>query len=744
MRDDEKHKIVLGFGQVRQEIEVTLPSDEPRPYDLDTKFDLVGKSHPRSDALAKVTGRAKYTYDIQLPGLLVAGFVRSPHARARLNKLDLSAVEKAPGVMGVLPLGVKNVRYAGQPIAAVAAESMQQLEDALALAAADYEILPHAARVEMALAENAPQVHGNRPNFDWGKDSPNKEAVSKALSESAKVVEAVATTQVQVHCALETHGVVAKWDDKHLTVWASTQSTFGVRDQLAEALKGEFGTEASDVTVISEFMGGGFGAKFAAGDFGLAAARLAKKTGRPVKFMLTRRAEMIEAGNRPDSEQSMKLGVTKDGKIAAYQVDVRGTPGVGRRADASNPMIYDFPRELVARRQADIATNAGEQQAFRAPGHPQASFAMETVLDLAAEALGMDPLEFRKLNDSNPVRLAQYVEGAKRIGWDARKPNGSAKGRMRRGLGVAASIWHVLGGPRAEVECRIARDGSVQIRNGAQDIGTGTRTLMQIIAAEELGLPIDRVTSFIGHTDDPIGPGSGGSTTAPSIAPAARQAAFLAARELRDLAAKHFGGKIEEFVVRGGKVMHVTDTGKSLAFSDACRLIEAGQISTIGKRKRNFDTYRRGVAGLQFADVEVDCDFGLVRVKKIVAIQDAGIIINRAAAESQVNGGVIQGISYALFEERVMDRHLGHMINADMEMYKIAGPMDMPEIDCVLMDVSNGGNNTSTAGIGEPTMVPTAAAIAGAVHNALGVRVKSLPLTPDKVLAALALKEKGK
>jgi xanthine dehydrogenase YagR molybdenum-binding subunit len=286
----------------------------------------------------------------------------------------------------------------------------------------------------------------------------------------------------------------------------------------------------------------------------------------------------------------------------------------------------------------------------------------------------------------------------------------------------------------------------VEILNGAQDIGTGTRTLMAIVAAEELGLPVDRIAAFIGNTNDPVGPGSSGSTTAGSIAPAARQAAYLAGQELRGLAAKHLGCDVTDLLLRDGKVVHVKDEAKSLSFTDACRLIEGELITARGKRKSNYKDgiYRGGVAGVQFADVEVDCDFGIVRVKKMVAIQDGGLTINRLAAESQVFGGVIQGISYALFEERVMDRHLGHQVNADMEMFKIAGPMDMPEIEVVLWDVSNGGNNTSTAGTGEPTTVPTAAAIAGAVHNALGVRVKSLPLTPDKILAALATKEKGR
>jgi xanthine dehydrogenase YagR molybdenum-binding subunit len=253
-----------------------------------------------------------------------------------------------------------------------------------------------------------------------------------------------------------------------------------------------------------------------------------------------------------------------------------------------------------------------------------------------------------------------------------------------------------------------------------------------------LGLPIEKVRPFMGDTNDPVGPASGGSTTAPSIAPAARQAAYLAGRELKALVAKHLGVAAEKLLMRQGRIS--TAEGKGLSFEDACRLITSGEIRARGKRRSNFRTFRGGVAGCQFAEVEVDCDYGLVRVVRIVALQDAGIILNRLQAESQVNGGVIQGIAYALHEERIMDRQLGHQVNANLEFYKLPGMKDMPEIECVLYDVANGGNNTSVCGLGEPTCVPTASAIAGAIHNALGVRVYSLPMTPDKVLAALATK----
>lgn len=737
--EDRKVKLVLGFAGDRQEVELTIPDEEPTPWDLDTKFSVVGGKHARVDALAKVTGKAKYTHDINLPGMLFGGFARCPHAAAEIVSIDTADALLVPGVKAAIPMTQDRVRFAGQPVCALAATTRQALAAGIAKVNAKYTVLPHAARTDLALKDSAPVVHRNQQSNKSGTGAPrNGEAVAAALQQSAKVVRATATTQVQTHACFETHSTVAQWEGDKLTLWTSTQATFGVRSQVADALR----IPEANITVISDFMGGGFGSKFGAGYFTPIAARLAKECGAPVKIALNRREEHTDTGNRPDSIQEMALGVTTDGKLGPYSVTITGTPGIGRGAGARNPMIYDFPRDVRAVEQVEVATNAGPQAAMRAPGHPQGSFALETIMDLAAEAIGMDPLEFRTRNDSNSVRLAQYADGAKRIGWEQRRKNGSATGRFRRGLGVASATWGGLGGPQAEVDCKIFRDGSVQVRNGAQDIGTGTKTVLGVVVAEELGLPLEKIAVSMGNTSDPTGPASGGSTTAPSLAPAARQAAYLAGRELKQLAAKHLGVSADKLVMKAGRIS--TPGSQGMTFEEACRLIQSGEISARGKRRSNFRTFKDGVAGVQFAEVEVDCEYGLVRVVRIVALQDAGIIINRLQAENQVNGGVIQGLAYALMEERVMDRQLGHQMNADFEMYKVPGTKDMPEIECVLYDIANGGNNTSVCGIGEPTCIPTASAIAGAIHNAIGARVLSLPMTADKVLAALAAREKGR
>jgi xanthine dehydrogenase YagR molybdenum-binding subunit len=737
----EERKLKVGVrGGATKEIKVDVKDGQPVPWDLDTKFALVGTKVRRLDAVAKVTGAAKYTYDVKLPGMVYGKFVRAPHACATVVSVDVEAAKKVPGVVYATEWGSKNVKYPWQAVAVVAAENRRALEAGLRAVKVQYEVKPHAARLEQAIAEGAPLVNSNQKqnkNGDgFGPDDLKN--VEEAQGKAAKVVKGVARTQVQTHSALETKGVVVQWlDDGKAKVWASTQGTFSVRGDFARTFK----VKESDVQVVTQYMGGGFGAKFGLGTFGHAAGTIARELKRPCKFMLDRKEEHMVGGNRPDSVQDMTLGVAADGKLSGYKVEKYGTGGTGGGAGAQNPLIYDFGP--VAEASYSVATNAGAAAAFRAPGHPQGAFAAEAILDMAAEAIGMDPLELRKKNDDHPIRTFQYVEGAKLFGWDKRKKNGADAGPVKRGIGVASCVWFQLGGRGAACLCRIRKDGSVEIRNGAQDIGTGTRTILAMVAAEELGLPLDGVTPFLGDTNDPIGPGSGGSTTAPTIMPAARTAAFQAGRELRGLAAAKLGCAADDLVLRGGKVVHAKDAGKSMSFADACKLIEADAIESLGARAPNFANFESTTGGVHFAEVEVDTETGKVRVLRYLAMQDTGTVVNRSAAESQVNGAVIQGLSYALFEDRVLDRHRGVQLNADLEGYKIAGAKDMPAVRIELTDVNMGANNVGLAGLGEGPAVAPAAAIANAVHNALGVRVWQIPMTPDKVLAALATAKTG-
>jgi xanthine dehydrogenase YagR molybdenum-binding subunit len=346
-------------------------------------------------------------------------------------------------------------------------------------------------------------------------------------------------------------------------------------------------------------------------------------------------------------------------------------------------------------------------------------------------------LEFRLRNDSHPVRQVQWRVGAEKIGWEEnrRKEPGSDPGPVKRGVGCAAGFWFQKGGGRWRVDVQVARDGTVVVSNAAQDLGTGTRTVLAVMVAEELGIPPSRITVRLGDTDLPAGPGSGGSQTAPSLGPAAREAGLRARERLVELLAADWGVAAGEVALGDGVF---TGPGKRKAtFEQACGLIGADGVSVTGQRRDNYDGFDGNTAGCQFAQVAVDVETGVVRVERIVAVHDSGRIIDALTARSQVIGGVIQGVSYALYEERQLDQAMGDMVNPRLDTYRITGMRDCPRIEAVLTRLDSGFNNAGMMGLGEPVTVPTAGAVANAVANATGVRMTEIPLTPARVLAAL-------
>jgi xanthine dehydrogenase YagR molybdenum-binding subunit len=630
----------------------------------------------------------------------------------------------------------------------------------------EYELKPFVTDTAKAMRDDAPPVHEapvqqRRTEAD---DSPAARGqavrkgnqnilppgqpvgdVTKGFAEAEVIAEASFSTDVQTHCALETHGSVAKWDGDELTVWASTQGVFSVRDALSDAMK----IPRNKVHVITEYMGGGFGAKLGAGVDGVVCATLAKQAGAPVKLMLNRMEEQLCTGNRPSSIQNIKLGCKKDGTITALDLVSRGTGGIAGGSDVRRPYqnIYKIPNFKAD--VADVFTNAGPASAQRAPGHPAGVFGLDSMMDVMAEKLGMDPLEFRKKNDPSPVRQAEYEIGAREIGWARRNKvagGGPTVNAKKRGIGMATSVWYALGGGNSHVDIDVHQDGSVEVRQGVQDIGTGTRTLVAIIAAEELGLPLAAITVKIGHSTWGAAPGSGGSTTAPSISPAVRTAAYAAKNKMIELAASMFGVKDEQVECAGGKFSVKGDSSKSATWKQVAGRIPGSMISAAGDRARNWSSWLppNANAGCQFAEVEVDTETGQVKVIKVVAVHDAGRVVNKLTCESQVIGGVVQGIGYGLMEDRIMDRITGRMVNPDLEFYKIPGAEDMPtEIKAIMYEPFSGHSNTEVVGIGEPPKVPGAAAISNAVYNAIGARVHSTPITAKNVLAALSEKARG-
>jgi xanthine dehydrogenase YagR molybdenum-binding subunit len=719
----------FGFPGTEKKVDYTVPAGMPPPWDLSTQWKVVGKDHPRVDAVAKATGRAKYSYDIRFEDLIYAKLLRSPHAHARVKRVDLAKAKALEGVIFTESYEGNTVIFAGQHVAGVAAVSEQILDDALALIQVEYEILPCAVTIEDSLRQGAPEVIEGRKNVEEGRHRPADLEKVQAMHQRADVViEQEYRTQVQTHSCLETHGCVCKWEDGKLTVWASTQGTFSVRQGMARSL----GVPESSVTVITEHMGGGFGSKFGIDAWDAFCARAARAAGRPCRLMLDRREEHL-AGNRPDSIQKCRFSAMKDGTLMGAEVRSQGTAGIAAGgANVFNPGIYRF--QAAYSKQDVVLTHASHGRAFRAPGHPQGVFALEGMIDELAEAIGLDPLEMRRRNDDNKVRLAQYGIGAKEIGWHRRKKSGSDQGPVKRGLGMASARWGHNARPGTEVRCTIGRDGSVLFANGSQDLGTGTRTVIAIVGAEELGLAPGDVAVRLGNTSDPYGHGSGGSVTTPSMAPAVRAAAWEAKKELLQHVARAVGGDPAGMDLRDGKV---SGAPRELTFAQACGLLAVESVSTIGRCDVGLPGFNGEVAGVQFAEVEVDTETGSVRVVKVVAVQDCGLVIDPLTARSQINGGVIQGISYALFEERILDKRSGEMVNADLLNYKIAGSLDIPEIVSIPFTVAQGMTCVGASSLGEPPTVPTAGAIANAVANAIGVRIRSLPITPAKVLAAL-------
>ena len=450
---------------------------------------LIGKRVTRLSGADKATGKAKYTFDINRPGMLYGHILRSPVAHATITHIDLSEAEALPGVKAAIPLiePGKKVRYEGDEIAAVAAITDDIARDALRLIQFDYDELDYVVDVESAKEAGAPQIRddwkGNQsePRIDERGD------IEAGFAEAAVEVEATYHAPVQTHVCLETHGNVAEWNGDNLTVWASTQAVFGTRQNLAQ----HFELPENQVRVITEHMGGGFGSKFGPGVEGVTAAKLARKAGVAVKLMLTRKDEHLVAGNRPSMTQQVRAGATQDGRFIAYDMSGYGTGGIGSGAGFTGPYVYHVPNHRT--KKSAVAINAGNARAMRAPGHPQGAFAMDSLMDELAEKLNMDPLEFRRLNgDSdarrNRIRQAEYTLGAQEIGWHRRnRIAGSGTGIKKRGIGMGCGLWG--GGGRAGTQARVTihSSGAVEAVTGTQDIGTGIRTVIAIIVAEELG-----------------------------------------------------------------------------------------------------------------------------------------------------------------------------------------------------------------------------------------------------------------
>jgi xanthine dehydrogenase YagR molybdenum-binding subunit len=676
----------------------------------------IGSHATRIDAPAKVTGAAKYSSDVQPDGWLYGMILRSKWPKARISRINLEKASKIPGIKAAILVreGERTVRYYGEELAAVAGTTKQACLDALRVIEVEAKELPFVVREEDAKEAASPRVWEEKPNLSAPKVKEEGE-VDAAFAACDAVVEGFYTTPVQLHHPLETHGNTVAFTEEGVTAWSSTQGIGSVHGELANYLK----IPASKVRVISEFMGGGFGSKFGAGVEGGLAAKLSQEAKAPVKLMLPRFDEALAVGNRPSSFQKIKLGAKSDGSLHAFELESYGTAGLGSGgasegggggAEFPAPYIYKVPNTRV--KQSGVTINAGAARAFRAPGHPTASFGMESIMDELAVKLKIDPVELRLKNDTSKVRQKEYRLGAERFGWKEKyKAPGSSVGPIKTGIGCAGATWGGGGNRNTKAEAQVNPDGSIEIRCGTQDLGTGCKTVIALIAAEIIGLKPEQIVVRIGDTRFPGASGSGGSTTTASVAPATHNVCTKALEELQ----KQTG----------------IENARGEHWFEACKKLGVNPLHVSGQWQEGLSS--SGAGGVQFAEVEVDTETGFVKVNKIVCVQDGGLIVSKLTCESQVNGGIIMGIGYALYEERLMDRTSGVVLNPNLETYKIPALGDIPEIDVVFLDMPERG----VIGIGEPVTIPTAAAIANAVANAIGTRVSSLPITPARVLEAL-------
>jgi len=708
------------------------------------KRKVIGTSPLRLDGPQKSSGRAKYSSDMNPPDLLFGVYLTSPYAHARLVSIDTSEAERSPGVKAVhvaAPAGTE-LQWQGFEIAAVAATSEELARDGVRKIKVQYEVLPHLVKDDdLAKAGTRARQGGETVQGDPDQAFKDADAVSEGQYAFAVVT----------HCCLEPHGQVIQWvpgsganganDQVH--VWPSTQNVPGYADNLGNNLK----VPATNIKVRMDYIGGGFGSKFTPDAWAIMGANLSKKAGgKPVKLYLERSTELMIAGNRPSAYGKIKVAGKNDGTITGWTYEGWGSGGFAPVNPPDQPYIFtNVPNSRRVR--TAVSVNGGSQRAWRAPGNQAASFLTCCAIEDFAHKIGKDPLEVFKANAKYAQRtgaaetyIYQLDKAAEMADWKNRwHPRGQGDaGTVKRGMGIGVAAWNGLGHAS---QCRtvINPDGSVSIQIGSQDLGTGTKTIITQVAAETLGLPMNQVKLMIGTNDLPPDGGSGGSTTVGGVSTSTRKSTVNALNKLFAAVAPDLGVQPNDLEAVDGHIRVKDNPNKSVTWTAACRKLTSA-ISEMGTYNgRQQDTAglaTGGAAGAQIADVSVDTETGIVKINRYVAVQDCGMVINPRLAESQVYGAVIMGISTALFEERVMDQQTGKFLNPDMEFYKLAGIADIGNI-MVHLDIRPVNDQRGVIGLGEPPAVPICAAVANAVANAIGVRVPQIPLTPDRVLAAL-------
>jgi CO/xanthine dehydrogenase Mo-binding subunit len=735
----------------------------------DRALTVVGSRSPRVEAVDKVRGRAIFTADVRRPRQAYGEFVRSPHPNADVVSIDSTAALSVDGVLAVFADGVcrrpdgstsdapfppwygedapffaATARFAGDEVALVVATDRSTARAGAAAVTVVWSPRPHVIDPITALEGDAPAVHADRPgNLAEEPKEYVRGEVEPAIDSATHVVRRTFVTPTQVHNALESHGAVAERDGDGVVVWASTQGVNDVREAVADALD----LPHNQVRVIAEHVGGGFGAKQVPWKPTIAAVVAARHLDRPVMVMNDRRAENLAAGKRNATVQTVTLAADDDGRLLAIDADIvtdhgaYSTSGEGSAVDGSYQYLYQCAAVRTRIRRAH--TNTGPAVAFRAPGYVEAAFALESAMDELAEVIGIDPIALRRRN----LALGDQLKG---LPWSSPDAVPTALDRLARtqasnavpgllcGRGIAVCDWLAATAmPPGTAWAEFNSDGSVHIATSAQDIGTGTRTMLSMVAAEELGVPTAKIRVSLGDTaGGPPAPTSAGSTTTPTMAPAVRAAAAELRAKLLGHAAQHLRIPADRLTIDDADI--VADSGERLAVAELLEAIDPTTLRSSGELvERPSDVSPRAQAAA-LADVTVDPLTGEVRVRRLVIAPDCGRIIDRQLVDSQVIGGATQGIGFALCEQQPFDRALGLRPDAGLESYLVPTIGDIPEIVHEALDIPDlAANALGVKGIGELPMIPVPAAIANAVARATGRRFDALPLDRAAMLAGL-------
>jgi xanthine dehydrogenase YagR molybdenum-binding subunit len=703
--------------------------------------EVVGQPATRVDGLERARGEVVYTADLKLPGMLHTAVLRCPYAHAHVASVDVTPALAMPGVHAAIgprdiPQLAEDCRYQGTPVAAVCADTFEQARAAVAAIEIAWQQLEPVLDPDEAIARG--QLVGETRERSRGD-------LEAGLAEADVVVTGEYRTQVVLHNSLETHQSVVQWVGDTIEVYTSTQNIWGVREEVSATL----GIPGDKVRVICHYMGGGFGSKNDADDFTFIAIELARRTNRPVRCALTRREEHLVAGNRNATIQRLTIGARADGTLTALggeYVNATGWGGWSSLVEGPMQHLYSCPNVKTTAAAAKI--NQPPMKPFRAPGFVEGTFGLESLLDVLASKLGMDPLELRRKNyaDSDPSGEKPFssknlMECYRRAEphWERRHDvRARSTDTVKRGVGMASQVWYGGGGPPSYAWIRVGSDGRATVVTAMQDIGTGTRTAMAQIAAEELGIPLDHVTVSLGDSArGPFASLSAGSSTTPSMGPAVRAAAADAKRQIIEIAAQRFDLEERVLDLKSGKVVSA-DGNLTAPLEDVLGLLEDAQILGKGARGPNPTGMTVLTFGVQVAEVAVDVETGEVWVDRIAAIHDVGRVINPLGAQSQVEGGIIQGIGHTLSEHRLHDPRTGQILTTGLDAYKLPTIADVPEIVSELIDQPDEHlTNLGSKGLGEPPIIPTAAAIANAIRDATGAEVHELPISREEMLRAL-------